>query len=70
MKEIVECDLKESKLYADYLRINVLPSVDELLDFRFSVLQKRLEGTFPKEWWDREIKATDFLLNLHNQKSQ
>jgi hypothetical protein len=58
--------VKGSVLYADYLRYGFVPEIDVLLDWR-NILDERKEDDVlnPPEWYDREIRAVDYLLSLH-----
>jgi ATP adenylyltransferase/5',5'''-P-1,P-4-tetraphosphate phosphorylase II len=58
--------VKGSVLYTDFERINFLPEIDVMLDWR-NRLNKRKEDDVlnPQEWYDREIRAVDYLLSLH-----
>ena len=58
--------VKGSVLYADYKKIGFIPEIDVLLDWR-NRLNKRKDNDVinPPDWYDREIRAVDYLLSLH-----
>ncbi len=65
-------DITNTMLIQDYLKLGTIPSSDALLDWRL-YLMNRLETNkeFPDEWFEREIIATDYLLNeLLNKNSK
>lgn len=61
-------DVSGSLLIADYNRLKILPTIDELLDFR-NRLEELIETNtkYPKEWYEREIRATDYLLSKYSR---
>lgn len=61
-----EIDIDGSILYITYTVTMVLPSIDDLLDWRNSLDKMKLDNKYPVSWYDREIRATDFLLKKHN----
>ena len=64
----VNKEIESTVLYLTYLHTQILPTVDELLDWRLRLDEMKIKGEFPVEWFDREIMATDYLLSLNNQK--
>ena len=60
-------DFGSSVLYLTYIQTGVLPSIDELLDWRLKLDEMKVKGEFPIEWFEKEILATDYLLSLHNK---
>jgi hypothetical protein len=61
-----ELDIDSSILYITYTQTYILPSIDELLDWRNKLGVLKSEEQFPGDWFDREIRATDYLLSKHN----
>lgn len=59
-------DFETSVLYLTYLQTGILPSVDDLLDWRLKLEEMKKVGEFPADWFDKEIQATDYLLSLNN----
>ncbi len=61
-------DVSGSLLIADYNRLKILPTIDELLDFR-NRLEELIEtnNKYPKEWYEREIRAADYLLSKYSR---
>jgi hypothetical protein len=57
----------ESVLLTGYKKYKRLPGIDELLDWRRRLEHlKSNDSTYPTEWYDNEIAATDFLLAKHS----
>jgi hypothetical protein len=57
----------KSLLIADYNRLKILPTIDELLDFRNRLDELIKTNTkYPKEWYECEIRATDYLLSKYS----
>lgn len=55
-----------SALFQDYLKYKYLPTVDRLLDWRTRLVEKRDGDVInPPDWYNREIAAVDYLLELH-----
>jgi hypothetical protein len=65
-KIVKELDIDSSILYITYIHTSILPTIDELLDWRNRLGVLKYEEKFPGEWFDREIRATDYLLSKHN----
>lgn len=61
--------INNTGIVRDYRETGKLPTIDQLLDWRnrLSVLRKS-DGIFPQEWYDTQIKATDYLLDKHALK--
>lgn len=59
-------EIESTILYLTYHQTGILPSIDELLDWRLKLDEMKLKGEFPKDWFDREIMTTDYLMSLHN----
>lgn len=59
-------EIESTILYLTYLHTGMLPSIDELLDWRLKLDEMKLKGEFPTEWFEKEIMATDYLMSLHN----
>lgn len=58
--------VKGSVLYSDFERIGFLPEIDVLLDWRNRLNERKEDDVLnPPEWYDREIRAVDYLLSLH-----
>jgi hypothetical protein len=58
--------VKGSVLYADYKEIGFLPKIDVLLDWRNRLNERKEDDVLnPPDWYDREIRAVDYLLSLH-----
>lgn len=58
--------VKGSVLYADYKKIGFLPKIDVLLDWRNRLNERKEDDVLnPQDWYDREIRAVDYLLSLH-----
>lgn len=55
-----------SVLLNGYKKTGILPSIDELLDWRNRLKEMQKDNDYPKEWFDNEIKATDELLAKHD----
>ncbi len=62
-KIIQELDIDSSILYLTYTHTGILPTIDELLDWRNQLEILKSQNDFPEEWFDREIRATDYLLS-------
>ncbi len=69
MKEIIVIDsegrshnITETALIADYLKLNTIPTIDKLLDWRLRLSEELTKKSYPKGFIDLEIKATDYLL--------
>jgi hypothetical protein len=60
-----ELDIDSSILYITYIYTSILPTIDELLDWRNRLDILKSEEQYPGEWFDREIRATDYLLSKH-----
>ena len=57
-----------SVLYSDFERIGFLPEIDVLLDWRNRLNEIKEDDVLnPPEWYDREIRAVDYLLSLHSE---
>lgn len=69
-KLINELDIDSSILYLTYIHTGILPNIDELLDWRNQLEILKSQNNFPGEWFDREIRATDFLLSKNNSYSK
>ena len=61
-KLIKELDIDGSILYLVYIQTNILPTIDELLDWRNQLVEMKSKYDYPDEWFDREVSATDYLL--------
>jgi hypothetical protein len=61
-----ELDIDSSILYITYIYTSILPTIDELLDWRNRLDILKSQEQYPREWFDREIRATDYLLSKHN----
>ena len=59
-------NVSESLLIADYNRTKKLPDIDSLLDWRNRLNELKETNEYPKEWYEREIKATDYLLSKYS----
>lgn len=60
-------DIKNTALISSYIDNNFLvPRVDTLLDWRLRLKELKNEGNYPQQFYENEIKATDYLLNLSN----
>lgn len=68
-KLIKELDIDGSILYLVYIQTNILPTIDELLDWRNQLVEMKSKYDYPDEWFDREVRATDYLLtkNLYSK---
>lgn len=66
-RDFEKIEIESSILYLTYLHTSILPTIDELLDWRLQLDVLKKKGEFPSEWFDREILATDYLLSLHNK---
>jgi hypothetical protein len=66
---IKELDIDGSILYLVYIQTNILPTIDELLDWRNQLVEMKSKYDYPDEWFDREVRATDYLLtkNLYSK---
>ena len=62
-KLIKDLDIDGSILYLVYIQTNILPTIDELLDWRNQLGEMKSIYDYPDEWFDREIRATDYLLS-------
>lgn len=62
-KLIQSLDIDGSILYLTYLHTGNLPTLDELLDWRNQLSEMSQKYDFPQDWFDREIRATDYLLS-------
>ena len=60
-------NVSESLLIADYNRTKRLPDIDSLLDWRNRLNELKKTNQYPKEWYEREIKATDYLLSKYSR---
>ena len=60
-----ELDIDSSILYITYIQTSILPTIDELLDWRNRLVILKSEEKYPGDWFDREIRATDYLLSKH-----
>lgn len=58
--------IRKSDIWNQY-KIKGLPSVDELIDYRNKISGQR-DQQHPKywEWYDDEIGAVDYLLEIHS----
>ena len=63
-KLIKDLDIDGSILYIVYIQTNILPKIDELLDWRNQLSEMKSIYDYPDEWFDREIRATDYLLSV------
>ena len=63
-KLIKDLDIDGSILYIVYIQTNILPKIDELLDWRNQLSKMKSIYDYPDEWFDREIRATDYLLSV------
>jgi len=61
-------EIKGSVLLKDYIDKGYIPSVNKLLDFRNRLGEMLKEGEHPKEFINKEIEATDYLLNKKQNK--
>lgn len=61
-----ELDIDSSILYIVFIQTGILLSIDELLDWRNRLEVMKKEEDYPEGWFDREIRATDYLLSKHN----
>lgn len=60
--------IKHSIIYKDYLKYKCLPSIDQLLDWRNRLMELKNESSIKlSSLYDTEIKAIDYLLNIHNK---
>lgn len=58
--------IEGSVLMNDYERIKKLPTVDSLLDFRIRLAELKEQNKEASEWYDKEVKAVDYLLSKHD----
>lgn len=70
MVEIQEVENLTSPLLRDYQAHDCKPpSLNKLLDWRSRLVEKKIlnqeEKEYPDEWYEKEIKAVDYLLNKH-----
>lgn len=58
--------INNTGIVRDFNKTGNLPDIDVLLDWRI-LLKSRKEnnGQFTQEWYDTQIKATDYLLDKH-----
>ena len=56
-------DIDYSILYLTFIQTSILPSIDDLLDWRIKLEEMKSENKYPGDWYDREIRATDYLLS-------
>lgn len=64
----IPSDLSGSVLIADFNYFKTMPSVDHLLRLR-KALKEIMEANtkYPKRWYERELKAIDYLLSKHSR---
>lgn len=64
-EQCVKCIVSGSALFQDYLKYKYMPTVDRLLDWRNRLVEKRDDDVInPPDWYNREIAAVDYLLEL------
>lgn len=60
--------IMDSVLYSDFKKIGFLPDIDTLLDWRNRLNERKENDVLNNpEWYDREIRAVDYLLSLHHE---
>lgn len=61
--------INNTGIVRDYRATGKLPTIDQLLDWRILIkYRKDNNGQFSQEWYDTQIKATDYLLDKHALK--
>lgn len=66
MQKLNLLQVSNSALYQDYMKYKYLPTVDRLLDWRNRLVIKRDNDSINSvDWYNREIAAVDYLLELH-----
>lgn len=61
-------NIKGTALYQDYIKNKWIPDNDALLDWRSKLVKLRADNKlkYRDKWYEYEIAATDYLLNLNN----
>lgn len=58
--------LDSTVLITDFKAFGHLPSVNDLLDRRLALKRMYEANSYPESYYEAEIKAVDYLLDVHN----